>query len=76
MTPFSSRIFRATDVVTGTLDVALLDGNERVGAIGKASYPQDGLIGFGLLRNYRATTGWCLTSRRASCACIHQQQAA
>lgn len=50
---FTSRIFRATGLVAGRLTATQFDGNELVGDAGKAGYPQDGLIGFGLLGRYQ-----------------------
>ncbi|HEU4669570.1 MAG TPA: hypothetical protein VFR91_02565 [Dyella sp.] len=50
---FTSRIFHAADLVAGGLGAAQFDGNELVGNSGKAGYPQDGLIGFGLLHRYQ-----------------------
>ncbi|AND69439.1 hypothetical protein ATSB10_19850 [Dyella thiooxydans] len=50
---FTSRIFRAADLEAGALTATQFDGNELVGDTGKAGYPQDGLIGFGLLHRYQ-----------------------
>lgn len=50
---FSSRIFRGDRLVAGGLSADVFDGNELVGNTGKAGYPQDGLIGFGLLHRYQ-----------------------
>lgn len=50
---FSSRIFRGDQLVAGGLSADVFDGNELVGNIGKAGYPQDGLVGFGLLHRYQ-----------------------
>lgn len=50
---FTSRIFRAADLEAGALTATQFDGNELAGDAGKAGYPQDGLIGFGLLHRYQ-----------------------
>lgn len=50
---FTSRIFHATGLAAGGLTATQFDGNELVGDTGKAGYPQDGLIGFGLLHRYQ-----------------------
>lgn len=50
---FHSRIFRGEHLVAGGLTADVFDGNELVGNTGKAGYPQDGLIGFGLLHRYQ-----------------------
>ncbi|MBU6246991.1 MAG: hypothetical protein KGN77_04480 [Xanthomonadaceae bacterium] len=50
---FSSRIFHATGLAAGGLAVARFDGNELIGDPGNGDYPQDGLIGFGLLHRYQ-----------------------
>lgn len=47
---FTSRIYHATGLTAGGLHVSQFDGNELAGDPG---YSQDGLIGFGLLRNYQ-----------------------
>ena len=46
----TSRIYHATELRAGGLHVGQFDGNELAGDPG---YPQDGLIGFGLLRRYQ-----------------------
>lgn len=50
---FTSRIFHAAGLAAGGLGATQFDGNELVGDTGKAGYPQDGLIGFGLLHRYQ-----------------------
>lgn len=70
---FHSRIFRGDKLVAGGLTADVFDGNELVGNTGKAGYPQDGLIGFGLLHRYQIVFDEAggelrLESHRAACA--------